>query len=192
MARTMAAACSLSSWRAASVWLRPHRRSRSDASSASASNAATPCQNRTGARSSSVCGRRAGAGARGRPGLHLGGEFHRVAIPLAGIGGDRPLQNRPQPGGQVGAQRGQVLRPVAPGRAYRVRIAVRVFAGEGAEHGHAQRIDVGRLVAGFAVEHFRRHIGRRAGNVLAAGSPPIRARARRQDRRASATRRLRE
>ena len=48
----------------------------------------------------------------------------------------------------------------------RVEIAVGELAGEGAEHGDAERVDVGRFVAGFAGEHFRRHVGGGPGNVL--------------------------
>ena len=75
-------------------------------------------------------------------------------------------ERRLQPGRQIRAQLGERYRPGAARRADGIEIAVGKFAGEGAEHGDAERVNVGRLVAGFAGEHFRRHIAERAGNVL--------------------------
>ncbi len=120
------------------------------------------------AQAASAAGSNFRRGAR-RSRLHLHGEFGHVAKTLGGIFCDRTGERGLQPGRQVGAQGGKRRRPVPARRADGVGIAVRVFAGEGAEHGDAERIDVGRLVAGFAVKHFRRHVGGRAGNVLRRG-----------------------
>src|SRR6516164_3553510 len=49
-------------------------------------------------------------------------------------------------------------RAVAARRAGGIRIAVRELAGEGAEHGDAQGVNVGRFVSGFAGKHFGSHI----------------------------------
>ena len=52
-------------------------------------------------------------------------------------------------------------------RADCIEIAVRKFAGEGAEHGDAECVHVGRFVARFiAGEHFRRHVTDRAGDIF--------------------------
>src|SRR6202008_3939045 len=79
---------------------------------------------------------------------------------------NRTRERRLKPGGKIRSQSRKIKWPVATRRTSGVEIAVREFTGESAEHGDAQSINVGGLIARFAREHFGRYIGGCAGNVL--------------------------
>src|SRR5262249_7443402 len=96
--------------------------------------------------------------------LHLKGKFHHIAEALGWIGRDRPPKRGLQPSGQIGTKLREWSRPAAPRTADRIQIAVREFAGERAKDCDAKRVNISRLVAWLAREHFRRHVGHGAGN----------------------------
>src|SRR5215471_15445563 len=85
-----------------------------------------------------------------RPRLHLAGKLGDIAKTLGGIDRDRARERGLEPRRQVRAERRECFWSVSAWRSGGVNIAIRVLAGEGAEHGDAHGIDVGGLVPGFA------------------------------------------
>src|SRR5215468_6029038 len=100
---------------------------------------------------SAHCNRRAR-----RSRFHLHTKFGDVAKTLGRVEGDRSPEHSLEPGREVWAKGGERLWSFAARRAGGVGIPVRELAGESAENGDAQSVEVGGFVSRFARKHFGR------------------------------------
>ena len=94
------------------------------------------------------------------------GEFDDVAEALGGIDRERLADHRIEPRRQVGtiARQRNRLAEARPRKWF--DLAIGIGGGEGAVDRHAQRIEIGKFVAGAPAEKFGRHVTRGARNVL--------------------------
>ena len=93
-------------------------------------------------------------------------ELDDIAVALRRIDVERLADHRVQPGRQVGAITREIGGLAEAGPREWLDLTIGVGGGEHPVHGDAERIEIGKLVAGPPAEQLRRHVARRARNVL--------------------------